>query len=90
MYAPVEKLPDALVVATTVERFETVPYAKPRVVGVAPPVALMVPLAVAVVCVTDDAADVVTVGAVAQALVVNEDDIAPYPVPAELVANARV
>jgi hypothetical protein len=46
------------------ERPELVPYAKPRTVGPAPPVAVMLPLAVAVVCPVTVADCVVTVGAV--------------------------
>ena len=68
----------------------TVPHAKPRTVGPAPPVAVMFPFRVAVVAVIAEAAWVVTVGAeTGQAEVVNDADIAPKPVPPEFVAYAR-
>ena len=43
---------------------EFVPQAKPRTVGPAPPVAVMLPLSTAVVAVTEEADWVVTVGEV--------------------------
>lgn len=49
VYAPVENEPDDVVVAMVVKSVDTVPYAKPRVVGLAPPVAEIVPFSVAVV-----------------------------------------
>ena len=76
----------SVVVAMTVESVESVPYAKPDCVAFAPPVTVMSPFSVAVVAVTEEAAEVVTVGAHAE--VVNDDDIAPYEVPEELVAYA--
>ena len=71
--APVEKLPLSVVVAVSPpERLVLVPHAKPLVVGLAPPVAVMLPFAVAVVAVREDADWVVTVGALVHALVVKE------------------
>ena len=60
--APVPVCDPSVVVAITVARDESVPYAKPCSVASAPPVAVMLPLRVAVVAVTDEAAWVVTVG----------------------------
>jgi hypothetical protein len=52
VYAPVEKEPDSVVVAP----YEVVrPYAKPRVLGLAPPVAVMFPLSVALEFVREEA-----------------------------------
>jgi hypothetical protein len=53
--APVVKLPFSVVVDTPVERLEAVLYAKPLTVAFAPPVAVMVPLRVAVVPAIDEA-----------------------------------
>ena len=86
--APVPKLPFSVVVAVSPPlSVETVPQAKPRTVGPAPPVAVMLPFRVAVVWPTEDADWVVTVGE-EQAEVVNEAEMAPRPVPTELVAYA--
>lgn len=63
MNAPVEKVPDALDVAVSPpDSVELVPYATPRVVALSPPVAVMLPFAVAVVTLTEEADCVVTVG----------------------------
>ena len=48
--APVENVPFSVVVATPVVKLELVPQAKPLTVAEAPPVAVMLPLRVAVVC----------------------------------------
>ena len=63
MKAPVPNEPLSVVVAMTVERSDAVPYANPRTVGLAPPVAVMLPFKVAEVSETDDGVWVVTVGA---------------------------
>ena len=87
--APVPKGWPAVSVVVAVsppESVETVPHAKPRTVGPAPPVAVMLPFRVAVVWPTEDADWVVTVGL--HAVVVNEAEMAPRPVPMELVAYA--
>lgn len=60
--------PLPVVVAMTVARAESVPYAKPETVTFAPPRAVMVPLRVAVPLVTEEADCVVTVGADAAGL----------------------
>lgn len=58
--APVPKVPDSVVVAP----YEAlVPYAKPRIVGVKPPVALIVPFKITLVWVVLEAAWAETVGA---------------------------
>ena len=70
VYAPVLKEPFSVVEAMTVARVASVPYAKPRMVGPAPPVAVMFPFNVTVVVVMEEAEDVVRVGEVF-AVVVN-------------------
>lgn len=60
--APVENDPDDEVVAMTVERLDAVPYAKPRTVGLALPISVILPFKVAELVVTDDAACDVRVG----------------------------
>ncbi len=69
-----------LLVAITVVNNESAPYAKPLLVASWPPVAVIIPLNVTVVCPIDEAASVVTVGR--QALVV-KFNIDPVLVPAE-------
>jgi hypothetical protein len=76
VYAPVPKEPLSVVVETPVARLLSVLYAKPRVVAFEPPVDVMFPFSVAVVCVTEVGAWTVTVGAV-QADVVNPAEIDP-------------
>jgi hypothetical protein len=78
------KLPFSVVVDTPVKRLETVLYAKPLTVAFDPPVAVMVPLSIAVVPAIDEALCVVTVGI--QALVVKDAEMAPNEVPPEFVA----
>ena len=77
--APVPNVPFSVVVAVSPAIVADVPQAKPLTVGLAPPVAVMSPFSCAVVAVTEEADEVVTVGAHAD--VVNEDEIAPYEVP---------
>ncbi len=84
MNAPVEKLPFSVVVAPYAV---VVPRTNPLTVGLIYPVAVMLPLPVTEVVSTDEAACVVTVGALTARVVV--DSIAPYDVPAEFVAYAR-
>ena len=54
---------ESVVVAMTVARVALVPYAKPRTVGPAPPVAVMLPFKVAVVWAREEADWVVTIDA---------------------------
>ena len=62
--AAAENDPDSVVVAVSPPlRAALVPYAKPRTVGLTPPVAVIVPLAVMDEPATEEAAWVVTVGA---------------------------
>ena len=84
--APVPEKAPSVVVAMTVVRLESVPYAKPCCVASAPPVLSMEPLRVAEVEVMEEAAEVVRVERVIATVVV--DKIEPYPVPAEFVAYA--
>jgi len=89
--APVVKLPFSVVVAVSPpESPEFVPQANPRTVAFSPPVAVMFPLRVAAVAVTEDADWVVTVGAQGEVRTPPPRvKIVPKLVPAEFVAYAR-
>ena len=74
---PRPKVPVSVVVETPVESVESVLYAKPRVVGGAPPIAVMLPNRLANDGESEFAESVVTVGAAATVIefTVNVPDV---------------